>query len=362
MKIPYRDLSVKDNKLKEELMSSVDKVLSHGRVILGPEVAEFEKESAEYCSRKFGVGMNSGTDAIYLALRSLGIGSGDEVITTPLSWIATTNTIVLTGATPVFVDISEDLNINVDLIEAAITPRTKAIMPVHFTGRMCKMDKILKIADMHGLHVVEDAAQAFGAASGGSRAGSFGTLGCFSMNPMKVLCAYGEAGLVVTDDEKIYEKLLSLRYAGTINKEDCFYPSLNGRIDTLQAAMLSVNLRFLDEKISNRQKVAGRYTNALKDVVKCPEDDGTEHVYYSYTIVTDKRDELRDFLATKGIETKVQHPILMPKHTAYKGSFECEIPVAEDLVEKILCLPNEENLTDEQVDYVISMVKEFFGR
>ena len=194
----------------------------------------------------------------------------------------------MTGATPVFVDIAEDLNMNVDLIEKAITPRTKAIMPVHFTGRLCAMPRMKEIAARHGIALVEDASQAFGAHLNGEMAGSFGKIGCFSMNPMKVLCAYGEAGVVVTDSQDIYEKLLSLRYAGTINKEDCHYPSLNGRLDTVQAAMLLVNLKYIDQTIARHRETAKLYTERLHDVVTCPKDDGTFQVYYSYTIVTDK--------------------------------------------------------------------------
>ena len=360
MKVTYRDLRVKDAGLKDELMQSVDKVLTHGRIILGPEVEEFEKQASKFCQKKFGVGMNSGTDALYLALRSLDIGPGDEVITTPLSWIATLNAIVLCGATPVFVDISEDLNINSELVEQAITDRTKAIVPVHFTGKMCDIKKIAEIAKKHGIYLIEDAAQSFGAHIDGGIAGSFGDIGCFSMNPMKVLCAYGEAGLTVTDDEKLYEKMLSLRYAGTVNKENCYYPSLNGRLDTIQAAMLIVGLKYLEDKTERRRKIADIYTEALSDIVACPKDDGTHHVYYSYTIVTDRRDELQEYLSSKGVETKVQHPILMPFHKAYCDKFKCNVPVAEKLVKQILCLPNQEDLSQEEVEHVIDSVKGFF--
>ena len=361
-KVPYRDLSIKDSILKEELLLAVENVLSHGRIILGPEVAEFERQISSFCKRRYAVGMNSGTDALYLSLRSLDIGPGDEVITTPLSWIATLNAITLTGATPVFVDIGDDLNINADLIESAITPKTKAILPVHFTGKICDMEKIIAIAYKHKLFVVEDAAQAFGARRDGIGAGSFGNIGAFSMNPMKVLCGYGEAGAVVTDDKDIYDKLISLRYAGTINKEDCHFPSLNGRLDTIQAAMLLVNLKYLKEKIKRTQEIAQKYTRSLKDIVICPQDDGTSNVYYSYTIMTPRRDELKDYLESKGIETKIQHPILMPYHAAYKNRYQPKIPNAQRLVNQILCIPNEEILQTEQIDYVIAVIKEFFEK
>jgi len=362
VRIRYRDLRVKDSQLKKELLEAVEKVLTHGWIILGPEVMEFERQVAQMCKKKYAVGMNSGTDALYLALRSLDIGPGDEVITTPLSWIATLNAITLCGATPVFVDITEDLNINVDLIEEAITSQTKAIIPVHFTGKLCNILEIGNIAEKHNIPVIEDAAQAFGAQVNGQPAGSFGTINCFSLNPMKVLCAFGEAGIAVTDDKALYEKLCSLRYAGTINKEDCHYPSLNGRIDTIQAAMLLVNLKYLDKKTKRRQEIAHMYTQELNDIVTCPKEDNSVHAYYSYTIIADQRDALKDYLLTEGIETKIQHPILMPYHQAYRGKYICNIPIAERIVERILCIPNEDHLSDEEVQIVASCIKEFYGR
>ncbi len=364
MKIPYLDLSVKDPVLKSELLQAVDKVLSHGRISLGPEVDQFEKRVAEFCRKKYAVGVNSGTDALYLALRSLDIGPGDEVITTPLSWVATLNAIVLCGATPVFVDIGEDLNVNAELISDAITPKTKVILPVHFTGKLCDMARIGDLATKHGIFVVEDAAQAFGAQFDGAMAGSFGHVNSLSMNPMKVFCAYGEAGVVVTDDEPLYQKLVSLRYAGTVNKEDCHYPSFNCRLDTVQAAMLLVNFTYLKNKIARRRSIAKFYTGALKNVVVCPQEQAGEdcsHVYYTYTIQADRRDELKGFLARKDIETKIHHPLLMPYQTAYKDRFRPKIPVAERLVKRILSIPNHEKMTAPEMEYVVSSIREFYG-
>lgn len=363
MKIAYRDLSVTDPSMRRALLDAVDTVLLHGRLLLGPEVEAFEKSVAAHCQKKYAVGVNSGTDALFLALKSLGIGPGDEVITTPLSWIATANTIVLCGATPVFVDIGEDLNINPELIFQAITKKTKAILPVHFTGKLCNMDRILDIAQAHNLYVVEDAAQAFGASHRGRMAGSFGHVNCFSMNPMKVYCAYGEAGAIVTDDLHIYDTLLSLRYAGTINKEDCHRPSLNGRIDTVQAAMLLVSLTYLDEKIKRLQEIASFYANRLGGFLTCPDPGECFHVYYSYTIITEQRDDLKAYLHDRGIETKIQHPILMPHHTAYKKMYgQTNLPVAERLVEQILCIPNHEKLTQTELAYIVKTIKDFVDR
>jgi len=360
IKIPYRDLSVKNLNMRNELLASVEKVLSHGRFIFGPEQEKFEAEIARYCSRKYCVGVNSGTDALYLSLRALNIGQGDEVITTPLSWIATVNAIVLTGATPVFVDITSDLNVNVELIEKAITPRTKVILPVHFTGQMCDMRRILDITRKHSVLLVEDGAQAFGASQHGAVCGSFGELSCFSMNPMKVFNGFGEAGAIMTDNDELREKLVVLRYNGTINKQDCHFPSLNGRMDTIQAAMLLVNLKYLEEKIEKRIAIASLYNERLKGIVQCPaKHHGNRHIYYAYTILADRRDELRQYLASKGIETQIQHPIPMPYHTAYKGRFKADIPVCEAAVRRILCLPNQEDLSLEEVEYVCSHIRKF---
>jgi len=362
MKIPYRDLSVKNQEQRKELLEAVERVLSHGRIILGPEVEAFEERVARFCQRKYAVGVNSGTDALYLALRCLGVGKGDEVITTPLSWIATLNAIALCGANPFFVDIKEDLNINADLIEEAISPNCKVILPVHYTGKLCDIVKIMDFASKYKIFVVEDSAQSFGAHFNNRMSGSFGHIGCFSMNPMKVFCGYGEAGAIVTDDFEVYQRLNSLRYAGTVNKEDCHYPSLNGRIDTIQAAMLLVNLRYLKENINRRREIARIYTESLKDVVVCPkEEDGYYHTYYTYTIISEKRNELKDYLARKGIETKIHHPILMPYHRAYRHLPKFNIPVAEKLVNQILSIPNHEKLEEEEIVYIIKCIRSFFG-
>ena len=362
MNVPYLDLSVRDKSLKKDLLGAVDQVLSHGRVVLGPEIAEFEELISEICGRKYAVGVSSGTDALYVSLMSLGIGPGDEIITTPMSWIATVNAIVLTGATPVFVDVRIDLNIDAERIVEAITPRTKAILPVHYTGNICDMHTICSIADEYGLLVIEDAAQAFGAKNRYGIAGSFGKVACFSMNAMKVLHSYGEAGVVVTDDENIRDKMVALRYAGTVNREDCVIPSLNFRIHTLQAALLLVELKRIDNIIDQRRRIAVHYETMLSDVVVCPNvDPESEPVYYTYTIQTDNRDELREYMANNNIETKIHHPILMPYHTAYSGRFSPDIPVAERSVRRILSIPNHENMTDDELDYVASTILQFYN-
>lgn len=361
-RVPFLDLRVLDAEERAELATAVEEVLSHGRIVLGPEVARLEGEVAERCGRRYAVGVNSGTDALYLGLRSLGIGPGDEVITTALSWVATANAIALTGATPVFADIGEDLNIDPESIEPLMTARTKAILPVHYTGKICDMRSIVEIAERHGLLVIEDASQAFDAVYRGRKAGSFGDIGCFSMNPMKVFAACGEAGLVVTDREEIYDRLTVLRYAGVVDRELCVTPSLNGRLDTLQAAILLKRLPRVERVIERRRRIAARYTMQLGGVVETPsESEGQRDVYYTYTIKAQRRDELKEFLEAEGVETKIQHRYLMPEQPAYRGAPRGELANARRLVKQIVCLPAHEKMTYDQVDYVVERIHEFYA-
>src|SRR3989338_6726096 len=215
MKVPLFDLRVQDNNLRSELLDTVGRVLQHGMIMLGPEVSMFEEEVAKSVGTRYAVGVGSGSSALFLALRSLGVGPGDEVITTPLTWIVTLHAITACGAVPICVDVRDDFNINPNLIEPAITKATKAIVPMHYCGSMCEMDRICEIAEKHNLYVVEDAAQAFGAEYRSKKAGSFSKVGAFSMNSMKPLASYGEAGIVVTDDREVYENVRMLRHAGT---------------------------------------------------------------------------------------------------------------------------------------------------
>lgn len=364
MKVPFRDLRVSDPDQKARLLEAVDRVLTHGRLLMGPEVEVFEQKIARFCGMRYCVGMSSGTDALYLALRSLDIGPGNQVITTPMSWIATLNAIHLCGAEPVFVDIADDLNINAELIESAITPRTKAIVPVHYAGRICDMQKILAVARKHQLRVVEDAAQAFGARKDGVAAGGFGDANAFSINPMKVLAGYGETGAVTTNDAKAHEKLLALRYLGTVNREICYYPSLNAKIDTLQAAMITVSLDYLEANIRRRIEIAHSYCNELKGTVGCPPlppEGARSCVFFDFQIVAERRDELKSFLEAAGVEVKIKHPLLMPDQPAYGHLPRPSVPKADWLVKRILCLPIHEKLNEEQLHYVVERVKAFYS-
>jgi dTDP-4-amino-4,6-dideoxygalactose transaminase len=265
----------------------------------------------------------------------------------------------MVGATPIFVDIDDDLNINPNLIEDAISSRTKAIIPVHFNGHMCDMEQIQCIANKAKISVIEDAAQAFGASINGKKSGSFGDISCFSMNAMKVLHSYGEAGAVLTNNNEISNKVEILRYGGTVNREDCHYISLNFRLQTIQAALLQIELSRVDSIIHKRREVASFYNEQLRDYVYCPrEKKGYLGSYYTYTIQTKVRDSLKTYLEERGIETKIYHPLLMPHHTAYK--LNPNIPVAEKAVKNILSLPCHEKLTKEEAKYVADTVIAFF--
>lgn len=363
MRVRFKDLSVSDIKMKKELLNAVDVVLTHGKILLGPEVKEFEEYIAKECGTKYAVGVGSGTDALYVSMKALDIGPGDEVITTPLSWIATINAIVAVGAKPVFVDIGQDLNIDPDLIKNSITNKTKAIMPVHFTGRLCKMEKIIDIAKKNKLFLIEDGGQAYGANMNGKMAGSFGDVGCFSMNPMKIYSSYGEAGVITVNNNKLKEKLVSVRYNGTLKKEDCHFPSINARLDTIQAAMMNISAKYLPNKIKRTREISKYYDDKLGSIVNCPSDDGSFQTYYSYMIKIDDREPLIKYLYQNEIETKVQHPILMPFHAAYKKLYSgISIPNAVKLVKKILSIPNHDKMTDEQVEYVADKIYDYYKK
>jgi len=360
-KIPFLDLSVVDKEERENILNSINVILKHGRFILGPEVSIFEKRIAKYCNRKFAVGVNSGTDAIYLSLKSLGVGKGDEVITTSLSWIATANAIQLTGAKPVFADIGDDLNIDPDSVNRLISDKTKALLPVHYNGKVCEIDKLHEIATKNNLFLVEDASQAFGAKYNDKVAGSFGKIACFSLNPMKILPAMGEAGVIVTDNHKVNDKLIQLRYNGMIKKEICLEPSLNCRIDTIQAAILLIQLDKLNEVITKRRKIASLYNKRLSNLVEIPYEKNKEFdVYYTYTIRSDRRNELYKYLNSKGIEAKIRDPLLMPNQPAYKNSANGEYSNAQKTVKTLLSLPISDKITLKDAQYVVKCIKDFF--
>lgn len=363
-RVRYRNLSVDDPGLRARLLNVVDELLRDGRLLMGAAIERWEELVANYCGARYCVGVSSGTNALYLGLRAFDIGPGDEVIVPALSWIATANAVALTGATPVFADVGNDLNIDVRDAEAAITPRTRAILPVHYTGRLCDMTAIAALAKRHGLRVIEDAAQAFGAADeGGGRAGGFGDAAAFSLNPMKVFPGFGEVGAVLTDDPQVRERVRALRYLGTVNKEICLEPSLNHKIDTIQAAMMLISYDRVEPALVRRVEIASLYCRQLKDLVGCPEAPRSaadrRSVFFDYTITTPRRADLRRFLEERGVEVKIRHPLLMSQQPAYRHLNRRPLPNAERLVRQILSLPIHEKLTDGEIDFVAESIAQF---
>jgi dTDP-4-amino-4,6-dideoxygalactose transaminase len=364
--IPAEDLSRQYPQIAAEIREAVERVLSRGRYTLGPELAAFEEEFAAYCGTRYAVGVSNGTDALHLALVAAGVGPGDEVITVPNTYIATVFAITYVGATPVFVDVEPDTgNLDPALLEAAITPRTRAILPVHLYGQPCTMEPILQIARKHGLTVIEDAAHAHGARYEGRPTGSLGDMGCFSFYPTKVLGAFGDAGIVTTSESSLDALLRQLRYMGQKVKHYHEIIGFQKRMDEIQAAILRVKLRHLDGWIARRQAIAQRYSAALAGTpLRLPQvrPDRT-HVFYLYTVLAPQRDRLREYLAQRGIGTQVIYPLLVPDQPAYRGvyyRYGSPIPVAQRLQRELLCLPMFPELRDEEVDRVAETIQEFY--
>lgn len=363
--IPFIDLAQQHRYLKNELLSAVDKVLDHGQFILGPEVKSFERCFADFCGVTYAVGVDNGTSALILTLRALGIGDGDEVITVPNSFLATASCITAVGAKPVFVDVRGDLNIDPSKIECAITERTKAIIPVHLTGRPAEMGQITAIANKYGVYVIEDSAQASGAKYFGQKTGSFGIAGCFSLHPLKVLSAVGDAGIITTNDSGLYERLLILRNHGLRSRDECEVWSINSRLDTIQAAMLLVKMRYFDKWIEVRRAIAAYYREQLREYAAVPEEMPHEFsVYQTFIIQAERRDELQKYLLARHIETKVHYPIPLHLQEAAEGLGYATgaFPVTENLAETILSLPIYPELTQIQIERVISAIREFYDK
>ncbi len=302
--VPYVDIAKQHAPLKAELLRAISEVIDEGQFILGRTVAQFEKEFADLCGVRFAVAVNSGTDALILALKALGVGPGDEVITVPNSFIATTTCVRVVGARPVFVDVAEDYNIDPGLISEVINPRTKAILPVHLTGRPCEMAPIMELAQGRGLFVIEDCAQAVAAEYRGQQVGSFGDLGCFSLHPLKTLNACGDGGVLTTSRPDLYERLMIMRNLGLKNRDECIMWSTNSRLDSLQAAILLVKMKYLASWTERRREHARRYQHKLANVqeVRVPQErDGVKSVYHAFVIEADRRDELKTFLTRRGI-------------------------------------------------------------
>lgn len=367
IKVPFVDLKAQYETIKTEIQSAIAKVLEKGDFILGEELKLFEEEFANYCGVKYCVGVASGTEALWLALLALGIKEGDEVITAANTFIATALAITMAGAKPVLVDIDpKTYNINPKLIEEKITEKTKAIIPVHLYGQPADMDEINKIAKKYNLFVLEDACQAHGASYKGKRCGSLGHAAAFSFYPAKNLGAYGDGGAVVTNSGEIAEKIRMLRDYGQKEKYRHLVRGYNSRLDTLQAAILRVKLKKLDEWNKKRMKAAEKYNELLKktEAVLPERASDRTHVYHLYVIRTKHRNELQKYLEKKGVFTGIHYPI--PIHLQPSFAFlklkRRSFPIAEKYAEKILSLPMFPEITEQQIKYVAAEIKNFYGK
>jgi len=365
MKVDVFTLKKQYEYIKDEIKGPIEKVMRSSAFILGEDVGFFEQEFAAYCGVKYGVGVNSGTDALFLACLACGIGKGDEVIVMPYTYIATTLAISMTGAMPVFVDIDEKTcNIDISKIEKFITKKTKAILPVHLYGHPVDMDPLMEIAKKHNLKIIEDCAQAHGALYKNKKVGSFGDVSCFSFYPTKNLGAFGDGGMVLTSSGEIKEKLLFLRDYGRKGRYEHVIKGYNSRLDTLQAAILRVKLRHLDEWNEKRRKNAMLYTKLLKekkiDIILPYEAEYAKHVYHLYAVRVKNRKAVMDDLAEKGIRTLIHYPIPIHLQEAYKdlGYKRGDFPISEKCCEEILSLPMYPELSEAEIKYVIDALKE----
>ena len=371
LRVPIVDLKAQYDTIKEEVAVAIQRVFQQGQFILSPEVKAFEEEIAAYCGTKYAIGVASGTDALRLALIACGVGPGEEVITTPFTFVATVETIVQCGATPVFVDINpRSYNIDPDRIEPAITSRTKAILPVHLYGQAADMDPILKLSQKYELKVVEDCAQALGTEYKGKKVGSIGEAGCLSFFPTKTLGAYGDGGMVVTNDPRIAETVNRLRKHGADNSYYYLMPGFNSRLDVLQAAILSVKLKWLDRWNELRRSKAALYQQLLSEIdgIELPCVESFTRQNYNYYTVRLKdaelsRDRLREYLESCGIQTMVYYPLSLHLQEAYKnlGYKEGNFPESERAQRQVLSLPIYPELSEEQIQEVVVGIKKFIG-
>jgi len=375
MKVPFLDLKAQYSKIKKDIDQAIKEVVSEQHFILGPKVEALEETIAAYSSARYGIGVASGSDALVLSLMALGIGSGDEVITTPFTFFATAGSISKIGATPIFVDIDpKTYNLDPSKIEERITSATKAIMPVHLFGQCADMEPIKELARGHDLWIIEDAAQAIGSdytrdSAPPKRAGSIGDVGCFSFYPSKNLGGFGDGGMVITDDDELARRLRLLRVHGASSKYYYQCIGVNSRLDALQAAVLLAKFRYLEEWTDKRRENAAYYNQLFEQSahqtlgIELPSVQyNNRHIYNQYVIRVPQRDELREFLTQEGIGTDVYYPLPLHLQECYRdlGYKEGDFPHAEKAARDTLALPIYPELTREQQDYVVSQVAEFF--
>lgn len=362
--IPFVDLKLQYRSIKDDVDAAVLQVFENASFVLGPEVAEFERLFADYVNVEHAVAVNSGTSALHLAMLAADLGPGDEVITTPMTFIATVSAIDYAGATPVFVDIDPDtLNIDHTRIEAAITPATKAIVPVHLHGLPADLDPLLEIAERHGLTVIEDAAQSHGAEYRGRRVGGIARIGCFSFYPGKNLGAYGEGGAVVTNDPDIAHKVSMLRDWGSEQRYHHDLKGFNYRMEGVQGAVLRVKMAHIENWTENRRRLAARYDELLRPLgyrtPAAPAD--LRHVYHVYAIRTTKREEIQAFLSEREIASGIHYPIPVHLQKAFAelGHTRGDFPLTEAASDEVLSLPMFPEMTNDQQDVVVAALTEW---
>jgi len=360
--VPMVDLKKQFQAIKDELFAALTEIIESGHYILGPRVSDFEKKTAAYHGVKEAVGVASCTDALHLAVDALGIGEGDEVITTPFTFFATVEAILYTGALPVFVDIDSDtFNIDVRQIESHITKKTKAILPVHLFGHPADMKQLMKIAKKHKLKVIEDCAQSFGAEIDGKKTGSFGDSGCFSFYPSKNLGAYGDGGLIILDNPKVAERIRELRNHGSRGSYKHKRVGFNSRLDEIQAGILLIKFKYIDEYNRKRRKNAMLYTELLSDRISCPvEKQGVSHVYHQYTIRNKKRNEIQQRLKEQGVSSVVYYPVPLHMQEALKflGYQRGDFPDAEKAAREVLSLPMYPELEENTIRKIAGIIKD----
>lgn len=362
--IPFVDLKREYAEISEEVTHAIHRVLESGWFILGNEVQIFEEELSKYVGVKYGIGVNSGSDALFLALKALGIGKGDEVITVSHTFISTVDAIARNGAKPVFVDIDPvTYCIDVTKIEERITNKTRAILPVHLYGHPVDLEPIMEIAERYNLFVIEDACQAHGAGYKGKKVGSIGDLGCFSFYPVKNLGAYGDGGMIVTNNEELAERLKRLRNYGQPKKYYHDFVGVNSRLDEIQAAILRIKLKHLDEWNEKRKSVAKLYDGLLEDseIVIPIEKECAEHVYHLYVIRSEKRNALKEYLWKEEIQTQIHYPIPVHKQKAYLEFSVAQLPVTEKICGEILSLPLHPWMHSDEVLTISKVIKNAVG-